>query len=304
MRGFEGDLSASAGDRTVFATDNSIYQVMPQAVAFPRNATDVVRIAKLANEPRFAGITLTPRGGGTGTNGQSLTDGIVVDLSRHMNRILSVNAEERWAWVEAGVVKDQLNDAIREHGLFFAPELSPSNRATIGGMIATDASGQGSVLYGKTHDHVLELKCVLLDGTRLAFRALVGERARDGQAPHRPRRRCSPACSIASASTMPQLIAERFPASQSLRHRIRPRPSQRRRKAGFNLNSVLCGAEGTLAFVTEAKVNLVPIPHCSAIVNIRYESFDAALRDAGALMRMEAASSETIDATVLAAGAR
>ena len=149
----------------MFATDNSIYQVTPQAIVFPRNATDVVRVAKLASEPRFAAIVLAPRGGGTGTNGQSLTDGIIVDLSRHMNRIVSVDAEERWAWVEAGVVKDQLNDAIREHGLFFAPELSPSNRATIGGMIATDACGQGSVLYGKTHDHVLELRCVLLDGT-------------------------------------------------------------------------------------------------------------------------------------------
>src|SRR5262245_56528081 len=95
LRGFEGDLSAAHGDRTVFATDNSIYQVTPQAIAFPRNATDVVRIAKLANEPRFAKIVLAPRGGGTGTNGQSLTDGVIVDLSRHMNRILEVNAEER-----------------------------------------------------------------------------------------------------------------------------------------------------------------------------------------------------------------
>src|SRR4051812_39781608 len=96
LRGFEGDLSAAPGDRTVFATDNSIYQVTPQAIAFPRNSTDVVRIAKLASEPRFARLVLTPRGGGTGTNGQSLTDGIVVDLSRHMSRIVSINADERW----------------------------------------------------------------------------------------------------------------------------------------------------------------------------------------------------------------
>jgi FAD/FMN-containing dehydrogenase len=144
LRGFEGELSAADGDRTVYATDNSIYQVLPQAVVFPRNETDVVRVAKLVREPRFRSVVVTPRGGGTGTNGQSLTDGIVVDLSRHMNRILSIDPTARTAWVEAGVVKDQLNDAIRQHGLFFAPELSPSNRATIGGMIATDASGQGS----------------------------------------------------------------------------------------------------------------------------------------------------------------
>ena len=90
--------------------------------------------------------------------GYTFTDGLCVDLSRHMNAILEVNAEEGWARVQAGVVKDQLNDAVAKHGLFFAPELSPSNRATIGGMIATDASGQGSVLYGKTRDHVQELR--------------------------------------------------------------------------------------------------------------------------------------------------
>jgi FAD/FMN-containing dehydrogenase len=134
----------------------------------------VVLIAKVSGEPRFISISFAPRGGGTGTNGQSLTRGIVVDLSRHMNAILEVNAKDGWARVQAGVVKDQLNDAVRAHGLFFAPELSPSNRATIGGMIATDASGQGSVLYGKTRDHVLELRAVLLDGTLWESRPLGG----------------------------------------------------------------------------------------------------------------------------------
>jgi len=109
-RGFEGDISTSYADRTVLATDNSIYQRMPQAVAFPRNAMDVIRVGKLAGEERFAEVTLVPRGGGTGTNGQSLTDGLIVDMSRHMNRILEINVDERWAWVEAGVVKDQLNE--------------------------------------------------------------------------------------------------------------------------------------------------------------------------------------------------
>ena len=110
-RGFAGDLSESLADRTVFATDNSIYQVAPQAIVFPRHCDDVVRIALVLNEPRFASMCIAPRGGGTGTNGQSLTDGIVVDLSRHMNAIVEINVAERWARVEAGVVKDQLNAA-------------------------------------------------------------------------------------------------------------------------------------------------------------------------------------------------
>ena len=91
--------------------------------------------------------------------------GLIVDVSKHMNRILEINPEERTVRVQAGVVKDQLNAALEPYGLFFAPELSPSNRATLGGMINTDACGQGSCAYGKTRDHVLELKSVLLDGT-------------------------------------------------------------------------------------------------------------------------------------------
>jgi FAD/FMN-containing dehydrogenase/Fe-S oxidoreductase len=257
-----------------------------------------VRVAKLAGEERFRTVKFAPRGGGTGTNGQSLTDGVAVDLSRHINKILEVNAQEGWARVQAGVVKDQLNDAVREHGLFFAPELSPSNRATIGGMIATDASGQGSVLYGKTRDHVLELNAVLLDGTAWHSRPLppaefdVVKRREDRiGAIHRLLDRIR----VDDAA----LIAERFPklnrcvTGYDLVHLCD-------HIGRFDLSSVLCGAEGSLAFVTQAKIKLTPIPRCTALLAIRYGSFDAALRDAGALMKLQAASSETIDAKVLA----
>src|SRR3954469_4916782 len=172
LRGFEGDLTVSDADRTVFATDNSIYQVEPGAVAFPRSRDDLVRIAKLLDDPRFAEIVIRPRGGATGTNGQSLGHGLVVDTSRHMTRILEIDVANRTVRVEPGVVKDKLNRELPKHGLFFAPELSTSNRATLGGMISTDACGQGSCLYGKTRDHVLALTTVLLDGTVWTSRAL------------------------------------------------------------------------------------------------------------------------------------
>lgn len=162
--GFKGEISADYASRTVLATDNSIYQRLPQAAVFPRDTADVTLVARLMGEPAYRGVTLTPRGGGTGTNGQSLTEGIVVDLSRHMNNILEIDVTRRRVRVQAGVVKDQLNAALKPHGLFFAPELSTSNRATLGGMINTDASGQGSCTYGKTRDHVLELHSVLLGG--------------------------------------------------------------------------------------------------------------------------------------------
>lgn len=167
VAGLEGEVDVSHATRTVLATDNSIYQRRPTAAIFPRNAADVERIARLLAEERFRSVVVSPRGGGTGTNGQSLTDGIVVDLSRHMNRIIEIDPIKRTARVQAGVVKDQLNAALKPHGLFFAPELSTSNRATIGGMISTDASGQGSCTYGKTRDHVIALKSVLLGGVPL-----------------------------------------------------------------------------------------------------------------------------------------
>ena len=297
LRGFQGDLAPAFGDRIVSATDNSIYQLLPQLVVFPRNVDDLVRLARVAAEPRFKDIVFAPRGGGTGTNGQSLTEGLVVDVSRHMNRILEINPDERWVRVQAGVVKDQLNAALAEHGLFFPPELSTSNRATIGGMISTDASGQGSCLYGKTRDHVLELTTVLLDGTVWTSRPLEEQELRQVQqrtdlvgAVHR----------LVDAIQREQadLIAAHFPklnrclTGYDLAH-------IRDDRGRFNLNSILCGSEGTLALIAEAKLNVVPIPKHSALVNVRYGSFDAALRDAQELIRYGAASIETVDSRVL-----
>jgi FAD/FMN-containing dehydrogenase len=144
-KAYQGDISSQYSSRLSVATDNSVYQQLPQLVLNPRNKFDVQIITQLANEEKFNKIKFSARGGGTGTNGQSLTPGIVVDMSKYMNRILEINVKENWVRVEAGVVKDQLNDYVRPFGFFFAPDLSTSNRATIGGMINTDASGQGSL---------------------------------------------------------------------------------------------------------------------------------------------------------------
>ena len=296
-QGFSGDLNPDYANRTVLATDNSIYQVLPQGVLYPRDTTDLVKIARLSQMPKFQAIVLSPRGGGTGTNGQSLTDGLVVDTSKYMNQILEINAEERWARVQCGVVKDQLNAAIKPHGLFFAPELSTSNRATIGGMINTDASGQGSCRYGKTRDHVLELKTVLLDGTEWTSAAIdetelenlwkrddrVGEVHRIIDAIQREHH---------------ALIDAKFPklnrclTGYDLAH-IRDQQGR------FNLNNILCGSEGTLGFITEAKINLLPIPKYSALINVNYRDFNVALRDATQLMTAEPTSIETVDSKVL-----
>lgn len=295
--GFEGDLCPDYANRTVLATDNSIYQVLPQGVVYPRNAGDLVSLAELSNMKQFRDIVLSPRGGGTGTNGQSLTDGLIIDISKYMNRILEINVKERWVRVQAGVVKDQLNAALKPHGLFFAPELSTSNRATIGGMINTDASGQGSCLYGKTRDHVLSLSTVFLDGSEWTSQPLDEE---DFVAVSQRQDRVGELHRVVNDIYKEHhaTIEARFPklnrclTGYDLAH-IRTADGR------FDLNSVLCGSEGTLGFITEAKLNLLPIPKVSALVNVKYENFNAALRDAAELMTAGPTSIETVDSKVL-----
>ncbi|MCM2462798.1 MULTISPECIES: D-2-hydroxyglutarate dehydrogenase YdiJ [Pseudomonas] len=295
--GFRGDIVHSYGQRMALATDNSIYQQMPQAAVFPVDAQDVAILATLAADPKHRSVVLTPRGGGTGTNGQSLTDGIVVDLSRHMNTVLEIHAEERWVRVQSGVVKDQLNAALKPYGLFFAPELSTSNRATIGGMINTDASGQGSCTYGKTRDHVLELSTVLLGGELL--RSGVLEQGALEQETARPDRIGEVyRCAVDIADNQADLIEHTFP---KLNRCLTGYDLAHLREQGdlFNLNSVLCGSEGSLGFIIEAKLNVLPIPKYSILVNVRYASFMNALRDAKALMLLKPLSIETVDSKVL-----
>lgn len=295
--GFTGDHRDDLGSRTVYATDNSIYQLAPQAILFPKDCADLVRIAKLAATHKHRAVKLTMRGGGTGTNGQSLTDGVVIDTTRYMNRILAVDPIRRTAVVQAGVVKDQLNRALAPYGLFFAPELSTSNRATIGGMINTDACGQGSCIYGKTSNHIRTLRVVLANGEEWHSRPLsesellvvMRRTDRIGEI-YRVAHSIEQENADLIERTFPKL--NRFLTGYDLAH-------LRMADGGLNLNSVLCGSEGTLAFVAEAELSLEPIPASAALLVIRYDSFDTALRDARLLTELGSASVETIDGTVL-----
>ncbi|MDV5356374.1 FAD-binding and (Fe-S)-binding domain-containing protein [Enterobacter asburiae] len=298
QQGFTGDTATSYADRLTMATDNSIYQLLPDAVLFPRSTSDVALITRLAAEARFKALVFTPRGGGTGTNGQALNQGIIVDMSRYMNRIIEINPEEGWVRVEAGVIKDQLNQFLKPYGFFFAPELSTSNRATLGGMINTDASGQGSLVYGKTSDHVLGLRAVLLGGDILDTQSMpvalaetlgkastaigriyktVFERCRDNR----------------------QLIVDNFPklnrflTGYDLRHVFNDEMTE------FDLTRVLTGSEGTLAFITEARLDITRLPKVRRLVNIKYDSFDSALRNAPFMVEARALSVETVDSKVL-----
>jgi len=298
LQPFKGDVNCQYSARLAVATDNSIYQQLPQLVLHPKSKADIQLITVLANEDNFNEIKFSARGGGTGTNGQSLTPGIVVDLSKYMNKILEINVEENWVKVEAGVIKDQLNDYLRPHGFFFSPDLSTSNRATIGGMINTDASGQGSLVYGKTSNHVLALESVLANGEQLSTSPMDIEAAEElakqentyGNIVKQVLNSCRENRSLI-LKKFPRL--NRFLTGYDLENVFNDDLSQ------LDLSRLITGSEGSLAFVCEAKLNLTPILKAKTLINIKYDSFDSALRHSPALVSAKATSVETIDSKVL-----
>lgn len=295
---FSGDIDTSYSTRVSLATDNSIYQAIPQGVIFPKSTQDVQVITQLANHEAFSSLKFSPRGGGTGTNGQSLTEHMIVDMSRYMRDIMEINETEGWVRVQAGVIKDQLNDFLRPYGFFFAPDLSTSNRATIGGMINTDASGQGSLVYGKTSDHVLALTSVTVDGTLLQTKKISLEEAK---------------AQATESSTIGQITEQVLSTTIQYREQILDKfPRLNRFLTGYDLENawseehqtldlsrVLAGSEGTLAFITEAKLNVTPIAKFKTLINIKYDSFDSALRNSPFLVAANATSVETVDSKVL-----
>jgi len=167
-----GDVYADDVARGIYATDASNYQLSPLAVAVPRDRDDARAAVALAAEH---GVPILPRGGGTSLAGQTVGDALVLDFSKHVNRLLELDAESRWVRVEPGLVRDELNALLAPHGLCFAPDPATSSRANVGGMIGNNSSGTKSILYGKTIDHVLGLDVLLADGTELALAELSPE---------------------------------------------------------------------------------------------------------------------------------
>ena len=294
---FRGEIRTDYATRLVTATDNSVYQIVPLAVVYPLDEKDVSAVMRLAHEERFREVKLSPRGGGTGTNGQSLCDGVIVDVSRHFREILETNLDEGWVRVQPGVILDQLNARLAPHGVFFAPNLSPSNRATLGGMINTDASGKGSRIYGKTSDHVLSMRVVLMDGEVMETRELDPHELEEacrcsgmkGEV-YRGLRAVVDSSRERIKTDLPKL--KRFLTGYDLAHIETP-------GGGFDLGRVIAGSEGTLAVITEARVRLTPIPKTRQLVAIRYSEFDAALRAAQELVATNPGAIETVDDTIV-----
>ncbi|NUP89251.1 MAG: FAD-binding protein [Candidatus Sumerlaeia bacterium] len=272
--------------RGLYATDASIYQQMPVAVVVPRTRDDVRATLRIARE---RAVPILSRGGGTSLAGQTTTGGIVLDLSKHLNRLLEVNREERWVRCEPGLVRDHLNAQLRPLGLMFAPETSTSNRATVGGMIGNNSSGMMSIRYGRTSEHVRSLDVLLADGSEAHFGPIAG--------PSRGAREA------AIRARLMSLGAEH-------RERIEARwPRVLRRVGGYaldellaaepNLGRFLCGSEGTLAVTLEATLELVPPPGAVATMAVHFRDFPESLRLVPLIVAHRPLSVELLDQRLL-----
>jgi FAD/FMN-containing dehydrogenase/Fe-S oxidoreductase len=303
-----GDVRFDHGSRLLYSTDASMYQVEPLGVVVPRDADDVRAAVEVARAQRVA---LLPRGGGTSLTGQTVNRALVLDFTRHMHRLLEVNAEEMWARVQPGLVQDELNDLIRGHGLVFGPDTSTSNRATLGGMMGNNSGGSHSIAYGLTVDHVLEIRAVLADGSEVVFGELTpAEFEAKGRAPG------------LEGHIYREVAAIRETYGDEIRARY---PKQWRRVAGYNLNELVgigvrphsyagggngaprtlsmarlvVGAEGTLLTILEAKVRLVKRPRATALAVIHYHDLQEALESSPSLLETGPYAVEVTDKVIL-----
>ena len=291
-RQIQGEVRFDAVTRALYSTDASVYMIRPLGVAIPKTREDIIRIVQICQRLR---VPLTMRGGGTSQAGQAIGEGLQVDTSKYFNRVLEVNAEQRWARVEPGVVLDELNAQLAPLGLRFAPDISTASRATIGGMMANNSAGARSILYGKTIDHVLEQTVVLSDGSVVELRELRREDIPQG----------GDSLEARCYQTVLRLGAD---LADEIDRRY---PKVIRRVGGYNLNEfvdpakpvnlakLLVGSEGTLGIVLEAKLRLVPLPKAKAVMVIEFADLLEALSAAPVIVGHGPSAVEVMDKSIL-----
>jgi FAD/FMN-containing dehydrogenase/Fe-S oxidoreductase len=267
-----GDVQFDDLSRALYATDASIYQIQPIGVVLPRDEADVAAVLRVARQQR---LPLLPRGGGTSLAGQVVGGGIQLDFTKYMHQVLEVNCDEGWAWVQPGIVLDELNQHVARFGLKFAPDVSPSNRATIGGMIGNNSSGMYSLVYGKTIDHVLELKVMLSDGSVTTLRPLPDSDLDTLLHSDSLEARCTRAVRRLAAQHAAE-IEMRYPKVMRRVGGYNLDAFVPSRTTPFNLSHLIVGSEGTLAIILAAKVRLLPRPAQTAIGILAFDSLEAA----------------------------
>src|ERR1700744_286920 len=294
-REITGDVFFDAFDRGRYATDASFYQIMPAGVVVPRSIDEALRALAIVRDD---GRIVTPRGGGTSQCGQTVNDGIVIDFSKHLNRLLSLDVDKRSCVVEPGIVLDDLNRQLKKHGLWFPVDVSTASRATIGGMAGNNSCGGRSLRSGTMRDNTIAMDAALADGTQMHF----------GEVPRDLAHVNAPDSGLAVFRDMLGLgareageIAGKFPKVQ-------------RRVGGYNLDALtprnaannmahlLVGSEGTLAFTTRVELKLWPVIRNRAGGVCHFGSFYEAMGDAPHMVRVKPIAVELVDRPMIALG--
>ncbi|MEP7278330.1 MAG: FAD-linked oxidase C-terminal domain-containing protein [Bacteroidota bacterium] len=301
----EGDLYDDTAMRTLYATDASAYREMPLAVAIPKSVKDIRTLIGFAREQK---TSLIPRTAGTSLAGQVVGKGIVVDVSKHFTQIVELNTAEKWVRVQPGVIRDELNLFLKPHGLFFGPETSTANRAMIGGMVGNNSCGSNSIVYRSTREHLLEVKALLSDGSEAVFTSL----GIDGF-----HNKCEGTTLEASIYKKIRSVLGNYENQEEIRKQF-PKKTVERRNTGyavdllldtapftagepdFNFCKLIAGSEGTLAFITEIKLNLVELPpRETGLLCVHFNSIDEALRANLIALQYKPSASELIDHYIL-----
>lgn len=300
-----GELYFDSLYQSLYATDASIYRIKPLAVAFPKGEDDLKKLLAFAREHH---TSIIPRTAGTSLAGQVVGHGIVVDVSKYLNQIVHIDTATQRAVVQPGVIRDDLNRALRSHGLFFAPNTSTSNRCMIGGMAGNNSSGTTSIKYGVTRDKVLEMEVLLADGSKAVFGEItVAEFFAKAKQPSLEGQIYRQLYQLLGDTTVQQRIVEQF-----------PKPTIHRRNTGyavdellksevfspdgtrFNLCKLLCGSEGTLAFTTQLTLQLDPVPPpLTAMVCAHFDSIKKCLQAVLPAMQYDLDTCEMMDKVVL-----
>ena len=296
----QGEVRTDEYSRVLYSTDASIYSVMPHGVFFPASKDDVHMAVTLA--AKF-GVPILPRTGGSSLAGQAVSEAVVMDFTRHLNRILEVNEAEGWVRAEPGLVLDQLNNSIAPTGLQFGPDPASSNRAALGGIVSNNSTGSHSICYGMTADHVLNMNVVLSDGSQAYLGPLEAEELKK-----RAQR----------SGAEGRLYRGMIELIQSPEHRkaiIEGTPRHWRRCGGYNLDrfigeaasfkvsqderfnlaKLVCGAEGTLAVIQDVTLNLVPIPEARGLAIVHFGSTVEALRQIPTILEANPSAIELLD---------
>lgn len=291
--------------KKIYATDGSVYKQLPSAVAIPKNEKDIQTLVGYVSHHK---LSIIPRAAGTSLAGQCVGNGIVVDVSKYMNRILEYNPTEKWIRVQPGVIRDQVNEYVKADGLFFGPNTSTANRCMIGGMVGNNSCGSTSIVYGTTRDHTLEMRVVLSDGSTAYFGEIDNdtfiEKCKrpdlEGKIYHTIRDRLAKQeIQNEITSQFPKISVKRRNTGYAVDSLARMFPFSEKGKT-FNMCKLLCGSEGTLAFTTEIKISLSDVPPpVDVVVAPHFTTINEAMRATQVAMKHSPYACELMDKTIL-----